>query len=81
MFDFCNSVYNNIIKLATNVVIYSIDIYTYFEFWFRKAYFNLSTNGSMGNLCEETNNIVFVCKDDTIESYRNVLEHMKPIES
>lgn len=80
MFDFCNSVYNNVIKLATNVFIYSIDVYTYFEFWVRKAYFNLSTNGSMGNLCEETNNIVFIGKDDTIKSYKNVLEVMKPVE-
>lgn len=80
MFEFCNHFYNNVIKLATNVAMYSIDIYSYLEFWIRKAYFNMNTNGSMTNLCEDTNTISFVKNDDTFESYKNILEHMSPIE-
>jgi len=68
------------VKLATNVAMYSIDIYSYIEFIIRKAYFNLSTPGSMSKLCEDTNVVCFVNHDDTIESYKNVLEYMSPVE-
>ncbi len=80
MFEVCNQMYNNFIKFATNIAIYSIDIYTYFEFWVRKAYFNINTTGSMNNLCEDTNVVIFIDNDDTVKSYKNILEHMSPIE-
>jgi hypothetical protein len=80
MFEFCNQLYNNVVKLATNVAMYSIDIYSYIEFWIRKAYFNMNTNGSMSKLCEDTNVVCFIDHDDTIKSYKNVLEYMSPVE-
>ena len=80
MFDICNILYNNVMKLATNVAIISIDVYSYIEYLIRRTYFNITTRGSMNTLCEDTNIVVFVKEDNIVENYKNVLEHMTPVQ-
>lgn len=80
MFKICNQLYNNVMKVATNVGMYSIDIYSYIEFMIRRVHSNFSSSGSMSELCEDTNIVCFVNHDDTVESYKNILEDMSPVE-
>ena len=76
MCNIYNNLYNNILEFAKTISIFTIDIYSYFEFWCKKAYMNINNNGSLNNLCTEINTVTMLTNTNDTISYVNILEHM-----
>lgn len=80
MCNIYNNLYNNILEFAKTVTIYTIDMYSYFEFWCKKAYMNISSTGSLNNMCNEINTVTMITNTNESVSYVNVLENMTETE-
>ena len=74
------NLYSNILEFAKTVTIYTIDMYSYFEFWCKKAYMNISSTGSLNNMCNEINTVTMITNTNESVSYVNVLENMTETE-